>query len=327
MSYITQAEVTISAQQITLPGAPTTAAVSGSIFNPSTGAPCDFVGTYSGSGDVWNLSCADGMAVPNGSTVVYIKTAALPSGSQGPKGDKGDTGPAGPKGDTGATGPKGDTGPTGAVGAAGKSAYEVAVAGGYVGTQAQWLASLKGAKGDTGPQGPQGPAGSAANVPQSNLGYVYGNSVQWFAPSGAFVPYQWNGGPVALVSEKQCPFFKWQNDDTRIVVGYRGIHTFSGQVVMACHNSPQDDRTMRDHGVFVGMVEVLDNYGNVRQQYNIGHARMIDRGDFAFLKWNIPVLMEPNWSFRLQLLQTSPFWLATTNVQADNYLQVKFDPV
>lgn len=47
----------------------------------------------------------------------------------------------------------------------GKSAYEIAVEHGYVGTEEQWLASLKGQKGDTGatgpagPQGPQGPAG------------------------------------------------------------------------------------------------------------------------------------------------------------------------
>lgn len=59
-------------------------------------------------------------------------------------------------------------------GANGKSAYEVAVDNGFEGTEAQWLASLKGAdgspgatgakgdkgdKGDTGATGPQGPAG------------------------------------------------------------------------------------------------------------------------------------------------------------------------
>lgn len=45
----------------------------------------------------------------------------------------------------------------------GLSAYEVAVVNGFIGTPAQWLASLKGPKGDkgdsgsTGPQGPPGP--------------------------------------------------------------------------------------------------------------------------------------------------------------------------
>ena len=38
-------------------------------------------------------------------------------------------------------------------GADGKSAYEVAVANGYTGTQAQWLASLKGADGSNGKDG------------------------------------------------------------------------------------------------------------------------------------------------------------------------------
>lgn len=48
-------------------------------------------------------------------------------------------------------------------GANGKSAYEVAVDNGFEGTEAQWLASLKGDKGDkgdTGATGPQGPAGT-----------------------------------------------------------------------------------------------------------------------------------------------------------------------
>lgn len=48
----------------------------------------------------------------------------------------------------------------------GQSAYDLAVANGFVGTQAQWLASLKGAKGDqgnTGNQGVQGITGVAGD--------------------------------------------------------------------------------------------------------------------------------------------------------------------
>lgn len=51
----------------------------------------------------------------------------------------------------------------GTQGPAGLSAYEVAVHDGFVGTEAEWLASLKGDSGLTGPQGPtglQGPAGA-----------------------------------------------------------------------------------------------------------------------------------------------------------------------
>ena len=96
------------------------------------------------------------------------------TGLTGPKGDKGETGaqglqgpvgatgPIGPKGATGERGPKGDTGATGATG---KSAYQIWVDQGNSGTEATFIASLKGAKGDqgiqgpigaTGPQGPQG---------------------------------------------------------------------------------------------------------------------------------------------------------------------------
>lgn len=51
---------------------------------------------------------------------------------------------------------KGDKGDTGANG---KSAYEIAVANGYSGTQAQWLASLKGADGAPGKDGSAGKDG------------------------------------------------------------------------------------------------------------------------------------------------------------------------
>lgn len=76
-------------------------------------------------------------------------------------------GPAGPTGPTGATGPAGADGADGAPGADGAdgadglSAYEVAVANGFVGTEAAWLASLVGADGADGATGPQGPAGPA----------------------------------------------------------------------------------------------------------------------------------------------------------------------
>jgi len=67
-----------------------------------------------------------------------------PAGAPGPTGNPGSTGTAGvagPAGPTGPTGPAG-TGATGATGATGQSAYQAAVAGGFVGTQAQWIASL-----------------------------------------------------------------------------------------------------------------------------------------------------------------------------------------
>ena len=41
----------------------------------------------------------------------------------------------------------------------GKSAYEIAVENGFVGTEQEWLESLEGAPGPEGPEGPQGPQG------------------------------------------------------------------------------------------------------------------------------------------------------------------------
>lgn len=53
----------------------------------------------------------------------------------------------------------GAPGADGADGADGASAYEVAVANGFVGTEAQWLASLVGPQGATGATGPAGATG------------------------------------------------------------------------------------------------------------------------------------------------------------------------
>ncbi|MFD8151754.1 hypothetical protein ACFV28_13515 [Streptomyces sp. NPDC059720] len=60
-------------------------------------------------------------------------------------------------------------GPQGVQGVEGDDAYEVAVAAGYTGTREQWLASLVGPQGEQGPQGPQGEQGpqGAPGVVQS----------------------------------------------------------------------------------------------------------------------------------------------------------------
>lgn len=61
-----------------------------------------------------------------------------------------------------ARGEKGDAGERGADGsdgAAGKSAYEIALQNGFVGTETDWLESLKGQKGDTGEPGAKGEPG------------------------------------------------------------------------------------------------------------------------------------------------------------------------
>lgn len=98
-------------------------------------------------------------------------------GADGPKGDKGDTGLPGPKGADGPAGPKGDKGDTGERGQDGKSAYQIAVANGYVGDEAQWLESLKGRDGSPGRDGRNGL--SAYELASGEL--VYGTVEKWLA--------------------------------------------------------------------------------------------------------------------------------------------------
>lgn len=71
----------------------------------------------------------------------------------------GPEGPEGPPGQDGAPGVDGKDGAPGADGADGASAYEVAVANGFVGSEAEWLASLVGPKGDPGEKGDKGDPG------------------------------------------------------------------------------------------------------------------------------------------------------------------------
>lgn len=82
-----------------------------------------------------------------------------PAGPQGPKGESGPAGMQGSKGDKGAPGAAGVQGPQGETGQTGKSAYEIWLAQGNTGSEAQFLESLKGATGPEGPQGSQGPKG------------------------------------------------------------------------------------------------------------------------------------------------------------------------
>lgn len=89
---------------------------------------------------------------------------------------------AGLRGERGLDGEQGQDGQDGEAGADGLSAYQVAVANGFVGTQVEWLASLEGAqgiqglKGDKGDKGDAGPAlGEVAAVAPVNpaLNYVW----------------------------------------------------------------------------------------------------------------------------------------------------------
>ena len=115
-----------------------------------------------------------------------------PTGPTGPAGTEGPTGPTGPAGPDGPEGPTGPTGPTGPAGSEGPSAYAVAVSEGFVGTEAQWLASLvgpigpKGDTGDPGPTGLTGPKGDTGDPGPTGL----------TGPAGPGVPVGGTAGQV-----------------------------------------------------------------------------------------------------------------------------------
>lgn len=123
------------------------------------------------------------------------------AGGIGPKGDKGDKGDPGDPGQDGLPGADGQDGADGLPGqngvdgqnglpgsdgqpgtdgqdgedgAPGLSAYQVAVANGFVGNEAAWLLSLKGAKGDTGDQGPAGNDGEDGSDGQQGIQGIQG---------------------------------------------------------------------------------------------------------------------------------------------------------
>jgi hypothetical protein len=117
----------------------------------------------------------------SGTPSAAVLNFIIPTGPKGDKGDTGATGATGPKGDTGATGatgpagpagadgapgatgPKGDKGPIGETGPAGQdgeSAYQAWLSLGNTGTEADFIASLKGADGATGADGSDGAAGA-----------------------------------------------------------------------------------------------------------------------------------------------------------------------
>ena len=80
-------------------------------------------------------------------------------GEPGPQGIQGIPGPKGDKGDKGDKGEKGDKGDPGECSATGKSAYEIAVEHGFIGSEELWLESLKGANGEKGDKGDKGEKG------------------------------------------------------------------------------------------------------------------------------------------------------------------------
>lgn len=93
-------------------------------------------------------------------------------GLLGPPGLDGERGPPGP------AGPEGPAGPQGSKGDDGRSAYEVAVQAGFVGSESDWIESLvgppgpqgeRGLQGERGPQGERGERGERGEPGPANI--------------------------------------------------------------------------------------------------------------------------------------------------------------
>ena len=109
-------------------------------------------------------------------------------GAKGDKGEQGERGLTGAKGDKGSDGLDGKDGLPGAKGVDGKdgkSAYQIAVAQGFAGSEADWLASLKGEKGDKGDAGGsagQAKASESARIPVTLTGSTATMSINFSSP-------------------------------------------------------------------------------------------------------------------------------------------------
>ena len=109
-------------------------------------------------------------------------------GAKGDKGEQGERGLTGAKGDKGSDGLDGKDGLPGANGVDGKdgkSAYQIAVEQGFAGSEAAWLASLKGEKGDKGDAGGsagQAKASESARIPVTVTGSTATMSINFSSP-------------------------------------------------------------------------------------------------------------------------------------------------
>lgn len=94
-------------------------------------------------------------------------------------------GEIGPKGETGQTGPIGPAGAQGPTGTDGKSAYELAVDGGFIGTEDEWLESLRGESASTMALGikeynsKEDAIADAANIPHGSLIFFRPESINY----------------------------------------------------------------------------------------------------------------------------------------------------
>ena len=109
-------------------------------------------------------------------------------GKDGAQGLRGLDGAPGEKGRDGVDGLPGTPGKNGVDGKDGKSAYQIAVAQGFAGSEAAWLASLKGEKGDKGDAGAGGSGDSALQLRIAALEQVLAKMPKYKEYQAGYIP-------------------------------------------------------------------------------------------------------------------------------------------
>ena len=194
----------------------------------------------------------DGATGPQGIAGTNGNNGATgPQGPQGIAGTNGNDGATGPQGIQGLIGATGLQGPQGVAGTNGSSAYQVAVANGFIGTEAQWLLSLKGltgaigaagtngtngatgatgpvgpigltgatgTSGATGPQGVQGPAGPQGPIGLTGPAGTNGNSLPNGNNTGDLL--SWNGTHWVAISNSAAAT---NSNIPKVQTGYLGM--------------------------------------------------------------------------------------------------------
>lgn len=202
------------------------------------------------------------IAVNNGFVGTEAEWLASLEGPQGPQGMEGPAGEQGPAGAAGADGAPG------APGADGDSAYQVALDNGFVGTEAEWLASLVGPQGNDGPQGIQGPAGPAGEQgpagaqgpagvagpegPQGEQGPVGATGPQ----GGGLVPDEYGDLTDAKVTEIETADVDWVflvNPDGDLRTNQSVPAGIAGDMERHLIMYHADTNTWSDYGQFTGV--------------------------------------------------------------------------
>lgn len=120
------------------------------------------------------------IAVENGFVGTEIEWLESLKGLDGKDGINGKDGVDGAPGQDGIDGQNGTDGQNGVNGSDGKSAYEIAVENGFVGTESEWLVSLEGSDGKDGQDGVNGSDGKSAYIIAVEHGFT-GTETEWLA--------------------------------------------------------------------------------------------------------------------------------------------------